>query len=78
MKPLAAVVLISALAGQSFEVASVKPNSSGSGHSDVDTDGNLLRMNNVTLKAWFALLSIVKIRLVRVCNCNNENAVHAE
>jgi uncharacterized protein (TIGR03435 family) len=37
--------------GQTFEVASVKPNPSGSGHSDIDVDGNLLRMNNVTLKA---------------------------
>ncbi len=36
---------------QTFEVASVKPNLSGGGHSDTDTDGNLLRMKNVTLKA---------------------------
>lgn len=50
MKPLAAVIFICALAGQTFEVASVKPNQTGSGHSDVETDGNLLRMNNVTLR----------------------------
>jgi uncharacterized protein (TIGR03435 family) len=36
---------------QTFEVASIKPNVSGPGHSDVDVDGNLLRMKNVTLKA---------------------------
>jgi uncharacterized protein (TIGR03435 family) len=47
----AAAFLSSALFAQTFEVASVKPNSSGSGHSDVDVDNNLLRMNNVTLKA---------------------------
>lgn len=43
--------LCSALFAQTFEVASVKPNVSGSGHSDTDVDGNLLRMKNVTLKA---------------------------
>ncbi len=36
---------------QTFEVASIKPNLTGGGHSDVDVDGNLLRMKNVTLKA---------------------------
>lgn len=52
MKRFAAVAFLSsALFGQTFEVASVKPNDSGSGHSDVDVDGNLLRMKNVTLKA---------------------------
>jgi uncharacterized protein (TIGR03435 family) len=52
MKRFAAIALLSsALFGQTFEVASVKPNPSGSGHSDTDVDGNLLRMNNVTLKA---------------------------
>lgn len=43
--------LSGAIFAQTFEVASVKPNVSGSGHSDTDVDGNLLRMNNVTLKA---------------------------
>src|ERR1700692_2419156 len=52
MKRFAAVAfLCSAIFGQTFEVASVKPNDSGPGHSDVDVDGNLLRMKNVTLKA---------------------------
>ena len=52
MKPLAAAVFISAtLFGQAFEVASIKPNPTGGGHSDTDVDGNLLRMKNVTLKA---------------------------
>lgn len=52
MRPLATAVLISvALFGQTFEVASIKPNPSGNGHSDTDVDGNLLRMKNVTLKA---------------------------
>jgi uncharacterized protein (TIGR03435 family) len=52
MKPLATAVFISAaLFGQAFEVASIKPNPTGSGHSDTDVDGNLLRMKNVTLKA---------------------------
>ncbi|HEV1284485.1 MAG TPA: TIGR03435 family protein [Bryobacteraceae bacterium] len=52
MKRFAAVAfLCSALFGQTFEVASLKPNDSGPGHSDVDVDGNLLRMKNVTLKA---------------------------
>ena len=46
-----AALLCLALSGQTFEVASVKPNDSGTGHSDVDVDGNLLRMKNVTLKA---------------------------
>jgi uncharacterized protein (TIGR03435 family) len=52
MKRFAAVAFLScALFAQTFEVASVKPNDSGTGHSDVDVDGNLLRMKNVTLKA---------------------------
>jgi len=52
MKRCAAVAFLSsALFAQTFEVASVKPNGSGTGHSDVDVDNNLLRMNNVTLKA---------------------------
>jgi uncharacterized protein (TIGR03435 family) len=52
MNRLATIVLLTApLFGQTFEVASVKPNATGSGHSDIDVDGNLLRMNNVTLKA---------------------------
>jgi len=52
MKRCAALAFLSsALFAQTFEVASVKPNNSGTGHSDVDTDGNLLRMKNVTLKA---------------------------
>ncbi len=52
MRQLARVVfLVLPLIGQTFEVASVKPNLSGTGHSDVDVDGNLLRMKNVTLKA---------------------------
>jgi uncharacterized protein (TIGR03435 family) len=52
MKRFSAVVFLSsAIFAQTFEVASVKPNSSGSGHSDTDVDNNLLRMTNVTLKA---------------------------
>src|SRR5271165_2702658 len=52
MKRCAAAAFLSmVLSGQTFEVASVKPNDSGPGHSDVDVDGNLLRMKNVTLKA---------------------------
>jgi len=52
MKPLATALLVStALFGQAFEVASIKPNPTGGGHSDTDVDGNLLRMKNVTLKA---------------------------
>lgn len=52
MRPLATAVFISAtLFGQTFEVASIKPNPTGGGHSDTDVDGNLLRMKNVTLKA---------------------------
>jgi uncharacterized protein (TIGR03435 family) len=52
MKRFAMLLAVSAvLFGQTFEVASVKPNPSGSGHSDTDVDGNLLRMTNVTLKA---------------------------
>jgi uncharacterized protein (TIGR03435 family) len=54
MKRLALALVCFPLLGQTFEVASVKPNPSGSGHSDVDVDGNLLRMNNVTLKACIA------------------------
>jgi uncharacterized protein (TIGR03435 family) len=46
-----AAPLSSALFGQIFEVASIKPNVSETGHSDTDVDGNLLRMKNVTLKA---------------------------
>ncbi|HEX3940499.1 MAG TPA: TIGR03435 family protein, partial [Acidobacteriaceae bacterium] len=34
----------------SFEVASIKPSAPDSRGSDVDRDGNLLRMRNVTLK----------------------------
>jgi uncharacterized protein (TIGR03435 family) len=49
---LAIVILFAALSfAQTFEVASVKPNPTGGGHSDTDVDGNLLRMKNVTLKA---------------------------
>jgi uncharacterized protein (TIGR03435 family) len=52
MKRLAAAAAISsALFAQSFEVASVKPDRSDSGHTSVDTDGNLLRMTNITLQA---------------------------
>jgi uncharacterized protein (TIGR03435 family) len=52
MNRLAAVVLISsALFGQTFEVASVKPNPSGPGHAGIDVDGNMIRMTNVTLQA---------------------------
>jgi uncharacterized protein (TIGR03435 family) len=45
------LLLSAAIFAQTFEVASVKPNATGSGHSDIDVDGNLLRMNNVTLRA---------------------------
>jgi uncharacterized protein (TIGR03435 family) len=52
VQDLASLIVFASLAlGQTFEVASVKPNDSGTGHSDVDVDGNLLRMKNVTLKA---------------------------
>lgn len=52
MRQLGALVFACCLAcGQTFEVISVKTNPSGSGHSDTDVDGNLLRMTNVTLKA---------------------------
>lgn len=65
MKRFAAAALVCfALAGQTFEVASVKPNDSGTGHSDVDVDGNLLRMKNVTLKAcivWAFRLSDAEV-----------------
>lgn len=46
-----AVFISATLFGQAFEVASIKPNPTGGGHSDTDVDGNLLRMKNVTLKA---------------------------
>ena len=60
-----AALLCFALSGQTFEVASVKPNDTGTGHSDVDVDGNLLRMKNVTLKAcivWAFRLSDAEVQ----------------
>ena len=64
MKRFAAALVSFALSGQTFEVASVKPNDSGTGHSDVDVDGNLVRMKNVTLKAcivWAFRLSDAEV-----------------
>src|SRR5271155_4435254 len=46
-----AILFTSALFAQTFEVASVKPNHSDSGHTSIDTNGNLLRMTNITLQA---------------------------
>jgi uncharacterized protein (TIGR03435 family) len=45
------IFISAALLGQTFEVASVKPNPSGSGHAGIDVDGNMIRMTNVTLEA---------------------------
>ena len=51
MKHLAAAILMcSALRAQKFEVAAVKPNTSGSGHSTTEVDGNTLQMSNRTLQ----------------------------
>lgn len=38
-----------------FEVASVRPNRAGPGHSSIDRDGGVFRMTNVTLKACITL-----------------------
>jgi uncharacterized protein (TIGR03435 family) len=52
MNQFAAFIFISsAVFGQTFEVASVKPNPSGNGHAGIDVDGNMIRMTNVTLPA---------------------------
>jgi uncharacterized protein (TIGR03435 family) len=50
MKLAAAILFCSALHAQKFEAASVKPNTSGSGHSTTDVDGNTLQMTNRTLR----------------------------
>jgi uncharacterized protein (TIGR03435 family) len=52
MKPFLTIALLSsALLAQTFEVASVKPNATGSGHAGLDIDGNMIRMTNVTLQS---------------------------
>jgi uncharacterized protein (TIGR03435 family) len=38
-----------------FDVASVKPNQTDSGHTSIDRNGGVLRMTNVTLKACISL-----------------------
>jgi len=54
MRYLAGLILISLAFCQSFEVASVRTDVSGSGHHGIDTDGNLLRMTNLPLKSAIA------------------------
>src|SRR5689334_10872530 len=41
--------------GQEFEVASVKPNRSGSGHSGTHSNRGLLRADNLSLKNMIAM-----------------------
>ena len=52
MKPAIASLLFAATAAAqvSFEVASIKPNTSGSGNDSVDTTGGSLFMRNVSLR----------------------------
>src|SRR4051812_46202003 len=55
MRPPSIAVLLLALAvttrAQEFEVVSVKPNNSLSGDTDVDSNQNLLRATNISLRS---------------------------
>jgi len=52
---LTACRLLAQNAPLEFDVASVKPNQTDSGHTSIDRNGGVLRMTNVTLKACISL-----------------------